>query len=290
MGLTPSERRIRPSSTGTSVRVQEVGTGEPVLFLHGEISPGSGWAPLVAHLPGVRSLLVDRPGTGLSAPYRITASNLPRIGTAFVADLLDGLGLGAAHVVATSFGGHLALRSAAATPHRILRMVQLGCPAFAENGRVPPLVKVLTWRWARRAATGLPATPLATRVILRQLGHAKSLDHGTLPSGFLDYHLAVQRHTDTMHQDGELIAGRAPAEALVALDDGALARVSAPTLFLWGADDAFGGPGMAQRFLTAMPNADLRVIPDAGHLPWLDDPPGVAETTLSFLTAADVRS
>jgi hypothetical protein len=80
-GRRPSaEHHVRLPTTGTTVRVQEVGEGPPVLFLHGGPNTGSTWVPLVAHLDGLRCLLVDRPGTGLSAPYPITASNLPRIG------------------------------------------------------------------------------------------------------------------------------------------------------------------------------------------------------------------
>jgi pimeloyl-ACP methyl ester carboxylesterase len=80
-GCSPSaEHHARLPTTGTTVRVQEVGEGPPVLFLHGGPNAGSTWAPLVTHLVGLRCLLVDRPGTGLSAPYPIAASNLPRIG------------------------------------------------------------------------------------------------------------------------------------------------------------------------------------------------------------------
>jgi pimeloyl-ACP methyl ester carboxylesterase len=35
----------------------------------------------------------------------------------------------------------------------------------------------------------------------------------------------------------------------------------------------------------AMPNARLRMLPDAGHLPWLDDPIAIAEQTAHFLAA-----
>ena len=48
----------------------------------------------------------------------------------FVPGVLDGLGLDRAHIVASSFGGFLGLMSASAAPTRILRMVQMACPAF----------------------------------------------------------------------------------------------------------------------------------------------------------------
>jgi 2-hydroxy-6-oxonona-2,4-dienedioate hydrolase len=287
-GRTPTEQQIRLAATGTSVRVQEVGEGEPALFIHGGPNAGSTWAPLVAHLEGLRCLLVDRPGTGLSAPYPVTAANLPRIGAAFVGDLLDGLGLDRAHVVASSFGGHLALRSAAAAPERIQRMVQMACPALSPGDQIPPFMRLLTRGWIRRLVNVLPPSERANRSIMRQIGHGASLDAGRLQPAFFDYYLALQRHTDTMRNDGDLIARLVGNRAALTLTDDLLRAAAVPTLFLWGADDTFGGEDVARRLTGAMPDAALRMIPDAGHLPWLDDPEGAATATMAFLTGAEV--
>jgi pimeloyl-ACP methyl ester carboxylesterase len=287
VGLAPSERQVRLACTGTIVRVQEVGEGEPAVFLHGGPNAGSTWAPIVGRLEGLRCLLVDRPGTGLSAPYPITASNLPRVGASFVGDLLDGLGIDRAHVVASSFGGHLALRSAAATPARVSRMVQMACPAFSPGEQAPPFMRLLTKGWIRRLVNALPPNDRANRSIMRQIGHGKSLDAGTLSAGFLDYYLALQRYTDTMRNDGELIGQLVPNRAAVTLTDQLLEAVTAPTLFLWGADDRFGGERVAAHVTSTMPDARLRMIPDAGHLPWLDDPEGAASATKTFLAGVE---
>lgn len=288
--MSPTEHRVRLACTGTTVRVQEAGDGDPVLFIHGGPNAGSTWIPLIEHLGAARCLLVDRPGTGLSDPYPVTVANLPRIGAAFVADLLDGLGIDRAHVVASSFGGHLALRSAAASPHRFRRMVQMACPALAPGERVPPFMRLLTRKVVRRTLAALPPSPAANRLILRQLGHGKSLDTGVLAPGFADYYLALQRHTDTMRNDGDLIGQVVPSARIVGLDAGLLAKADVPTLFLWGSDDTFGGAEVARQLTATMPRACLHMIPDAGHLPWLDDPRRVAEATTAFLTAADVPS
>lgn len=285
VGRTPTERQVRLGTTGTSVRIQEIGGGEPVLFIHGGPNAGSTWAPLLEHLDGLRCLLIDRPGTGLSAAYPITASNLPRIGAAFVADVLDGLCLDRAHVVASSFGGHLALRSAAAHPERVGRMVQMACPALSPGDRVPPFMRLLTRSWIRRIVNALPPNERAGRAILRQIGHGASLDADRIPRSFFDWYLALQRHTDTMRNDGELIGSVIPNRAAVTLTDDLLRSVPTATLFWWGADDPFGGPDVAQAFAATMPNAELTMVPDAGHLPWIDDPAGAAAATSGFLRA-----
>lgn len=283
VGATPIQHTVRLASTGTTVRVLEVGTGEPALFIHGGPNAGSTWVPLVGRLTGLRCLLVDRPGTGLSAPYPITVGNLPRIGATLVGEILDGFGIERAHVVASSFGGHLALRSAAATPERFLRMVQMACPALSPGERLPAFMRMLTRSSVRRIVNLLPPNERAARMIMRRIGHGASLDAGRMPQAFVDWYLALQRHTDTMVNDGDLIGRLIPRGDEVRLSDDLLRRVTVPTLFWWGADDTFGGEAVARRFVTTMPQAEFTMVPEAGHLPWLDDPEGAAAATLDFL-------
>ena len=290
IGREPTtEHQVRLPTTGTAVRVQEVGEGPPVLFLHGGPNTGSTWLPMLEHLHGWRCLLVDRPGTGLSAPYPVPASNLPRIGASFVPDVLDGLGLARAHVVASSFGGHLALRSAAAHPDRFDRMVQMAAPAMIPGDQLPPFLRLMARSWVRRIMGVLPPNERANRAILRQIGHGRSLDAGRLPPAFTDWYLAMQRHTDTMRNDGEMIGSAISSIESIRLTDELLAQVHVPTLFWWGTDDTFGGEEVASHLVEVLPDATLKMVPDAGHLPWLDDPAAAATATSTFLQAAMAR-
>ena len=63
-GLTPTVRPLALTQLPLRLRVAEVGCGEPVLLLHGGDLCTAHWAPLVAQLPGVRSLMLDAPGHG----------------------------------------------------------------------------------------------------------------------------------------------------------------------------------------------------------------------------------
>lgn len=280
---SPDEHWVRLPVTGRRVRVLEVGRGDPVLFVHGGPNAGSTWAPLVARLAGFRCLMVDRPGTGLSEPVPTRPADIPELGARFVAEVLDGLGIARAHVVASSFGGHLALRSAARTPDRFVRMVQMACPALVPGDRVPPFMKQLTnplIRWI--AAHGRPSRARGDDV-LRQIGHGASLDAGRLPEAIGDWYLDLQRYTDTRKHDFAAIAGlvRDPGTARLTREDFAAARV--PTLFLWGEDDAFGDEAVARDIAGWMPDAELEMLPASGHLPWLDAPDGLAGRVAAYL-------
>ena len=57
-----------------------------------------------------------------------------------------------------------------------------------------------------------------------------------------------------------------------------------PTLFLWGADDGFGGEDDARRLAALIPDAELSMMPAAGHLPWLDDPESATRVVDGFIS------
>ena len=65
-GLEPDERFLDLDAPAAHLRVLGVGSGEPVLFVHGTVGPG-GWASLISGLPGFRSIVLERPGWGLSS-------------------------------------------------------------------------------------------------------------------------------------------------------------------------------------------------------------------------------
>lgn len=289
-GLEPTERFVRLASTRTRVRVLEVGEGAPALFIHGGPNAGSTWAPIVERLQGLRCLMVDRPGTGLSEPYPVRAHNVAEFGSRFVAEVLDGLGIDRAHVVASSFGGHIALRSASHDSARFDRMVQMACPALVPGETYPPFMKLISNPVMRRIATLMPPSRKMGESILRQIGHGASLDAGRISEAFADWSMALQRYTDTNRNDFEMIASAIRHRDDVRLDAHLLAAVEVPTRFLWGADDTFGDEAVARSLAAMMPDADVEMIPEAGHLPWLDVPAELARKTMAFLAEGRRRA
>lgn len=287
VGITPTEQRVRLACTGTMVRVLEVGEGPPVLFIHGSPNAGSTWAPIIPSCSGFRCLIVDRPGTGLSDDHQLTRG-IAQVADRFVGDLLDALDVPRAHIVGSSFGGFLALRSAAATPQRIGRMVQMSCPPFVAGMTVPPFMRGVANPFICWLVPKLPPTKGNNLKVLRELGHGASLDAGRIPEIFHDWYLALQRDTHLMRNEIPLIAASTSGKGIdpeTALDAAVLAAVQSPTLFLWGEADGFGGPTVARGVVDAMPHATLELFPGFGHLPWMDDPALIGAKAAAFLRA-----
>ena len=107
---------------GRRVNVIDVGSGPPVVFIHGLSGSWQNWLeqmPVFAR--DHRVIAFDLPGFGASAMPRekITISGYGR----FVAALLDELGVGSAAVVGNSMGGFIGIELAIRFPERVERLV-----------------------------------------------------------------------------------------------------------------------------------------------------------------------
>lgn len=275
--MTPTERRVHLRRNDVAVRIQEVGDGAPVLFIHGGPgAAGSIWAYLVAQLQGLRCLLVDRPGTGLSDPQLLEDPAAVRQEAAtLVADVFDGLGIDQGHLVGSSHGSFVALLSAAADPDRVDRTVHLGCPGFVENMTLTAFDRLALLPGAHQLFGRLPTSQGSFRKTLRQLGHEATATAARIPQPFVDCSLALHRHTDTMRNELASMANmgtfRRGFDPSLTLDRATLGTVRSPSYFLWGDNDPYGGEGVARDVVTAMPEAELEMLPHGGHLCWFDD-------------------
>jgi len=285
-GLEPSERFIELSSPAVTLRVVELGSGPPVLFIPGTAGTGPYWGPLVRALSGFRCLMLDRPGWGLSTPldytsvdYRATIADLLR-------GLLDTLEIEKADVVGASIGDLWAFQLASRDPARVGRVVLLGGgPIVAEAG-VPPIVRLIASPIGA-VMVRLAQKPGRVRAFMRQAGHAASLDAGRIPEEYVSWRVAFERETDSMRNERNMVRSivswRTGLRAGVTFDDAELADIEQPTLLVYGTADPVGTAEIWRRVVDAMPRAELQLVDGAGHMPWLDDPSAVADAITRFI-------
>ena len=278
LGVEPTETWVRLAGLGTSVRIQELGDGPPLLFVHGGSTTGTSWADLAAALPERRCLLLDRPGTGLSEtpPAVREIGELGVIADRLIPDVLDGLDIGDVDVVATSFGGWFALRAALAAPARIRRLVMFGWTAGAPMGRLPVMLRLGVAPIAGSLMDRLPVTTAAVRAIFRGIGSGDAIDDGRITRDAIAAYAALLRWTPTLRNDrrlGRLFFSATGMDERIVLAAADRARIHQPVRWLWGANDAFGGEQIARSFVEPFPNVTLEIVPGVGHAPWVDDLP-----------------
>ena len=289
VGVLPSERHVALERTGATVRIQEVGQGQPVVLVHGASNAGTSWASLVARLDGFRRIVVDRPGCGLSPRLEQALSDVPQLASfadALVVDVLDALGISEAHVIGTSFGGYFTLRSAAAHPDRINRLVELSWSLGAPMESTPLVMRIAMLPFLGRLATRIPPTQRMARSLLKQVGLRRALESGRFGPVEMAWFLALLRDTDTMRNEIDAMPRVVNLRGFndeTLLPSSLLAEVRAPAYFLWGEEDPMGGADIARQFAKQLSDAHLELMPQAGHAPWIDDPDYVAERVCAFL-------
>lgn len=290
-GIEPVDRRVTLRA-GNAVRIQEVGDGPPVVFVHGATVAGSSWVVLADALKDdFRCILVDRPGCGLSDPVPggpiKTAPAFKRYAEELVPQLLDGLGLDAAPIACTSMGGFFGFRTAIAHPDRVTKVVAYSWSMGTPMVTVPSSMRFGSLPAVKSMMARMPIPRRALRAMFSQVGLKRAIDSGAFDEHMLDWSVALLRHTDTMRSElanNTFVDIRGANPEFLFTDD-ELQDVRMPVLLLWGDEDPNGGAAEAEAFAARLPHAELEILHEAGHAPWLDDLETCATRTREFLLA-----
>ena len=282
-----------PAARVQQVHVLEGGRdgAPPVVLLHGGNSVAAAWEPLLGLLQeDFRLSAPDRPGCGLTDMLDYHGVPFREHAVAFVGGVLDALGLGRASLVGNSMGGYWALLFALAHPERVKRLALVGEPAGSAR-RGDFRHRLVSWPGINRLlyATALKPKRQRARSQMRMLvAHP-----GRVSEAYLDLaHAAAmlpgaQRAWLSMLEQVWPVGQLGPTLTYALRPE--LPQVSCPTLFIWGTRD-FCSPSWGQELCRLIPQARMEVLPEAGHLAWLDAPQQVADLLRAFLGGAQAGS
>ncbi len=253
---------------GRAVNVVELGSGPPLLFVHGL---GGRWQNWLENLPDLardhRAIAVGLPGFGDS---ELPARPVSIAGYAAVLDAICArLSIDDAAVVGNSMGGFVAAELALAHPRRVRRL----CLVSAAGLHIAELRLERTLRRLARVERALAfsggwvaarSATFARRARLRRLVFASVVAHpDRLPWPLV----------------AEQVAGAGRPALLGALRSMTahplrerLAQIACPTLIVWGALDRMVPVGDADAFERLIPGARKIVYPETGHMPMLERP------------------
>jgi 2-hydroxy-6-oxonona-2,4-dienedioate hydrolase len=284
-GLEPTEEFIDLQSLRVRLRVQVVGSGTPILFIHGGVWPGAAFASLIRALSDYRCVILDRPGCGLSSAVDYSKYTYKTLISQLLTGVLDAIGIEKTHVVGQEVGAAWALGLAAAHPARVDRLVLIGAAPLLHEQPVPTFLKVLASPIGALIVR-LPQSRGQARSILRQDGHGSSVEAGQIPDAYLDWHVALMRETATIRNERALIRatlGRGGWRPEVTFEAHELDQLRQPILYVYGTNDPESTVDRVRNVVGLLPAAELHLIEGGGHLPWLDDPGQVGAHVGSFL-------
>jgi pimeloyl-ACP methyl ester carboxylesterase len=269
--LEPRSRELQLTKPKLSVRAVEVGTGEPVLFLHGFSLCTAHWAPLFARLPSLHRIAIDMPGHGASDGFDYSGVDLRRWFKDMLTGCLEELGLESAHIVGHSQGAMLGMWLALDAPERVRSLVTIGMPAVALGARLEGL-KTLARPGIGPLMLSMPKPSFMYRRILADTIGLHAVE--AAPEGLIRTTYLATRKSDFGRTVSsylrEMFSGVGAEPPRYVLNDDELAQVRQPVLLVWGQDEHWQPIAEARNKAALMPNARFEVVP-GGHEPWLDD-------------------
>ena len=275
----PVAVRERPLSVdGIRSRVLETGpedASEAVVFVHGNPNSADAWRGLMRQTGAVgRSVALDMPGFG-RADRPGNEFKLPVEGpAAFLSGALDQLGVERAHLVLHDFGGPWGLAWAATHPDAFASVVLINTGVLIgfEMHRVGKL-------WARPVVGEVMMALTSRRSFTKAIGESNpKLPQSEIDRMYDDYGRGTRKIVLRLYRNStndELLEAAAAH----------FATLDRPALVVWGASDPFVPVRHAEQQRKAFPRAEVVLLEDSSHWPFLDDPEGVAAAVLPFLRA-----
>lgn len=298
--------KTRVDVQGISTRLLQAGSphaSEAVVFLHGNPGSADDWETLIAAIAADRPATAPQtpapattseaptaaPAASASRPKRALSFDLPDFGEtiapdgfahtvpgymAFVEHAMQTLGVERAHLVLHDFGGPIGLVWAAAHADRLASVTLI------DTGMLPG------YRWHRMARIWrTPVLGEIMQAITFRSGFRRGISAAEprgLPVEFIDK-MYDQYDKRTKRAVLELYRSTSDPGAAASEFAAWMAPKDIPALVIWGEKDSYLPSSYAERQRDAFPSAEVHVVPDSGHWPFVDSVETVQRLLLDFL-------
>jgi len=266
---------------GMQVHVRDEGPRDdpsPILLLHGTSSSLHTWEPWAKVLREKhRVISVDLPGYALTGPFPDGDYRLAHY-TRFIGELLDRLDVRHAVVAGNSFGGQVAIELTLATPARVDKLILVDALAYPRDSTSVPI----GFRIAQMPGLNILMQYMLPRRIVEDSVRNVMGDPSKVTPALVDRYFAM---TVRAGNRASLPARFTflPTEQSAAR----IARISKPTLILWGSRDRLIPPNNGDRLHRDIAGSQLLVFPALGHVPQEEDPAATVAAALRFLGPAE---
>lgn len=259
--LTKDQRKTLIHVSGMDIELERRGRGQPLLLLYGEegLEPE---APFVDELARDFEIFMPSPPGFGGSERPDWIRSLDDIAYIYL-DLIEKLALKNVPVVGFSLGGWLAAEIATKDDSFISRLVLVDAYGIKMGG---PLDRDIADFWC------LPSS----EVVKRKWADPEKgrRDFASMPEEKLTI---VARNIETLARfcwepfmHNPMLKRR-------------LHRIKVPTRVIWGEQDGIVSTAYGKAYADAIPGAVLQVIPNAGHLPQLEQPEAFMAALREFL-------
>jgi pimeloyl-ACP methyl ester carboxylesterase len=256
------ENRHTIALQGIDLPVQRQGSGPPLLLLHGGDGPPQ-QAPFVQRLSAHFEVIAPTHPGFAGTPLPEHFDDIEDLVYLYL-DLMDVLDLRDVVLLGLSMGGWAAAEIAVRTTQRLSRLILVDAVGIKPGDRETRDIADIFARPDAEVARLLYHDPAGGPPV-SQLSEAQST---TVAANRIAHAL----YTWDPYMHNPKLRYR-------------LHRIDVPTLLIWGASDGVVSVAYAEAFCQMIPGARLVVIPEAGHLPQVEQPERFVEHVLSFTAA-----
>ncbi len=269
--VKPDDHFIELLGARLRVRISGPAAAPVVILLHGFGSSLETWEPWAGVLDKqYRVIRFDLPGFGLTGPDP-SGDYTDQRTVEILAALMDRLGIEKADLIGNSLGGKIAWNFAVAYPGRVNRLVLISPDGFASPGfdygvkpKLPFIMRLLPYT--------LPRFMLRMNLAVAY-ADPKKLSDATLT-----------RYRDMMLAPGDRQALLVRTQQVFLEPPGPrLAKITAPTLILWGEEDRMIPFSNSADYMRDLPHATLVALPGLGHVPFEESPAASLPPVMAFL-------
>jgi 2-hydroxy-6-oxonona-2,4-dienedioate hydrolase len=258
---------------GVPTRSLQAGVGEPVIFLHGTSGHLEAFARNIgAHAKRYAVYAIDMLGHGYTGKPDFRYE-IPRYRDHLLA-YMDAVGIDAAHIVGESLGGWVGARTAIDAPQRVASLQLLCAGGTVANPEVMERIRTST----REAVTRDDVELTRNRLRLLMADPADATEELVAIR-----HLIYHQPDFVANIDNLLCLQDLDTRLRNVLRPEHLARITAPTLVVWGRSNPFGDVPEATAMHNAIPGSELVLFDDCGHWPQHEQADRYNALSLGFL-------
>ncbi len=260
--------------------VEEMGSGQPVLMIHGFGGSTYAWRHLAKPISKThRVILIDLKGYGKS-PKPLDDEYDVHDQAALVCDFIRHHDLRDVTLVGNSFGGGVSLAILARLDDkersRISRLILIDSVGYRQE--FPGFISILRTPWLGSSTLNIVPATMQVETTLKTTYYNKDL----VPDD------AIEEYAKAIRTEGGRHALQKTAEQIIPEDIDEFVesykKITIPTLIIWGRHDEVIPLEIGEKLHENIPGSRLEIIEECGHLPQEEKPEETLRLIRNFLT------
>jgi len=256
---------------GLDVHYRDEGKGEVLLLIHGTFSSlhtFDQWTEILKSK--YRIIRLDLPGFGITGPTLENKYSI-QLFIEFIKDFLEAIKIDKFSIAGNSLGGWMSWELALACQNRVKKLILLNSAGYINDRNYPLPFVIAQTPFLRNAFSFIPKA--VVRRFLRQVYCDQSLVTEDI----------VNRYYDLIHRHGNLAAFVKIANSFFVQNTHNLIELTIPVLIMWGDKDNWINLKHAHYFERDLPNSQLVIYENVGHVPMEEIPERSAMDVINFL-------